>query len=262
MPRISPELRHKLDEALERFNCPAFLETDPIAIPHRFTSPRDIEIAAFFTAILAWGTRTGIRNSASKLMALMDNSPHAFLTGMQERDLKRFDTFVHRTFLPADCQFFIWRLHLWYSCGQSLESRFADAFQNNERTDQALHAFREDFLQVEHLARSHKHLSDPLRGSAAKRLNMFLRWMVRKDNRGVDFGLWSSISPSRLIVPLDVHTARMGRHLGLLVRKQNDWKAAEELTAQFRKLDPCDPVKYDFALFGLATENSKATGKI
>jgi uncharacterized protein (TIGR02757 family) len=249
---METELKPLLDEAVDTYNRKAFIENDPILIPHRFSKKEDIEIAAFFAASLAWGNRKSIIQNTSKLMMWMDEAPHEFILQHTARDLKPFGKFVHRTFNGNDCVFFISALKHLYTKHGGLEAAFTpkNNTQHPEFKDR-LHHFRELFLEVKHLKRSEKHLSDPWKNSSSKRLCMFLRWMVRKDKRGVDFGIWKSIKASELYLPLDVHTGNVGRQLGLLERKQNDWKAVEEITQQLRGFDPTDPVKYDFALFGL-----------
>lgn len=245
------ELKSLLDAAVDTYNRKAFIENDPILIPHRFSKKEDIEIAAFFAASLAWGNRKSIIQNTSKLMMCMDEAPHEFILQHTARDLKPFRTFVHRTFNGNDCVFFISALKHLYTKRGGLEAAFTPNNKPNPAFKDRLHHFRELFLEVKHLRRSEKHLSDPWKNSSSKRLCMFLRWMVRKDKRGVDFGIWRSIQASELYLPLDVHTGNVGRQLGLLERKQNNWKAVEEITQQLRRFDPNDPVKYDFALFGL-----------
>ena len=214
-----------------------------------FTKKEDIEIAGFLTATLAWGNRKSIVASGRRLMYLMDDSPGDFLINADQKDFKPFLNFVHRTFNGDDCLFFVTALQNIYRRHHSLEPLFGTLDEHGPA--HAISRFRESFLSAGHLHRTEKHLSNPMAGSATKRINMFLRWMVRRDDRGVDFGIWKSISASNLVCPLDVHSGRVARKLGLLRRTADDWKAAEELTASLRKLDPCDPVKYDFALFGL-----------
>lgn len=244
-------LRHMLDEAYDKFNQPSYIIADPIQIPHQFTQPNDIEIAAFLSAIIAWGNRTVIIRNAKLLMQLMDNSPFDFISNFQEKDLKRFENFKHRTFSPTDCQFFMRSLKNIYSAHAGLKSVFTDEFTKSNSIPETIIAFREIFFEIPHPERTQKHIANIAKNAAAKRLNLFLRWMVRNDGRGVDFGLWTDINPAKLYIPLDVHSANYGRKLGLLTRSQNDWKAVEELTENLRKYDPQDPTKYDFALFGM-----------
>jgi len=246
------ELKSLLDEACDTYNRKEFIENDPIQIPHRFSKKEDIEIAAFFAASLAWGNRKSIIQNTSKLMLWMDETPHEFILHHKTKDLKPFEKFVHRTFNGIDCLFFISALKNIYSKCGGLEAAFSpDKTSHTIEFKDRLHYFREQFISVKHLQRSEKHLSDPWKNSSSKRLCMYLRWMVRKDKRKVDFGIWKNITPSELYLPLDVHTGNVGRQLGLLQRKQNDWKAVEELTQSLRRFDVNDPIKYDFALFGL-----------
>jgi uncharacterized protein (TIGR02757 family) len=243
------ELYDFLEAKYNQFNRPDFIETDPISIPHRFTRKEDIEIAGFLTATISWGNRSSIMKDASKLMEWMENSPADFLLHADEKDFKVFQSFYHRTFNGGDCLFFLYSLRNLCQNFGGLELLFESTNRNGLKD--GITQFREQFLSVDHELRSEKHLANPMSGSAGKRLLMFLRWMVRDDKRGVDFGLWKSIDPSKLMCPLDVHSGTVARKLGLLHRKQNDWKAVEELTENLRKFDPTDPVKYDFALFGL-----------
>jgi len=244
------ELKEFLDSKVEQYNRPDFITSDPIQIPHLFTKKEDIEIAAFLSATIAWGNRKSIINNANKMMHLLDNSPHDFIINHQEQDLEKLETFVHRTFNGLDFITFIKSLKHIYKNHNGLEAIFAKHAQDNSM-QKAIHLFKHTFFEIEHLQRTQKHVSDPLKNSAAKRINMFLRWMVRKDNTGVDFGIWQTISPSQLSCPLDVHSGNVARKLGLLKRKQNDGKALNELDIALRKFDKNDPVKYDFALFGL-----------
>jgi uncharacterized protein (TIGR02757 family) len=244
------ELKEFLDEKVALYNNPKFIESDPIQIPHTFSKKQDIEVAAFLTATIAWGNRKSIINNAKKMMQLLDNSPYDFIINHSEYDLKPLSTFVHRTFNGNDLMQFIRSLsHIYKSYG-GLENVFSK-YVKEESTQFSIHKLKQHFFEIAHLERTTKHISDPLRGSAAKRINMFLRWMVRSDNIGVDFGIWKSLSPSQLSCPLDVHSGNVARKLGLLKRKQNDAKALLELDTSLRMLDERDPVKYDFALFGL-----------
>lgn len=227
---------------MEQYNRPEFIPGDPISIPHRFTRRPDIEIAGFFAAVFSWGNRKTIIQKTAELMALMDEAPHAFILGHDEKDLQSLLAFRHRTFHTTDLLYFIEFFKYHYTRYESLEDAFIPGLAH----------FYDYFFSLEHVpTRTRKHVSTPAKKSACKRLNMFLRWMVRRDDRGVDFGLWDRISPATLICPLDLHVARVARRLGLLTRKQNDWQAALDLTGQLRKMDKDDPVKYDFALFGL-----------
>lgn len=247
------DIKAILDAAVEQYNRPAFLHDDPIAVPHRFSKLQDIEIAGFWTAMIAWGQRKTINANAAKLMALMDNTPHDFILHHKEEDRKRFLDFKHRTFSATDTLWFLEFLQQFYQQHDSLEDAFARFLSPaDEHTGKALTGFHELFFEMPDApGRTRKHIATPLRGSACKRLNMFLRWMVRQDEHGVDFGLWRRIRPAQLLIPLDVHVDRVARTLGLLHRKNTDWQAVLELTAALRAFDPDDPVKYDFALFGM-----------
>lgn len=243
------ELKKLLDQKVGYYNQPSFIKDDPISIPHRFTKKQDIEIAGFFAAVFAWGNRTTIINKANELMALMDYAPYAFCTAHQPADLKKLLHFKHRTFNATDLLYFIDFFKMHYAGHKSLETAFT---RHGNTIDQMLTGFHHYFFSLEHIpARTRKHIATPERNSSCKRLNMFLRWMVRQDDKGVDFGLWKKISPSKLICPLDLHVARVAKRLQILERKQADWQAATELTDQLRMMDPQDPVKYDFALFSM-----------
>lgn len=244
------ELKEFLDAKVEQYNHPSFLESDPLQIPHRYSKREDIEISAFLTATIAWGNRKSIINNANRMMQLMDNAPHDFVVSHKESDLDGLSGFVHRTFNQTDLCYFIKSLKNMYSTHDGLESVFADGISKNSMQP-AISNFKQTFFELPHQMRTTKHVSDPLKGSAAKRINMFLRWMVRENSTGVDFGLWKSIPSSVLSCPLDVHSGNVARKLKLLKRKQNDAKALAELDKSLRNLDPHDPVKYDFALFGL-----------
>ncbi len=244
------ELKEFLDAKVIQYNNPKFIESDPIQIPHQFSLKEDIEIAAFLTATIAWGNRKMIINNAQKMMSLMGNSPYDFIINHKEHHLDNFDGFVHRTFNAIDIKYFIQSLKHIYLKYSGLENLFSSKFEK-DLLQHRIHQFKNTFFEIRHPSRTKKHISDPLNGSAAKRINMFLRWMVRQDATGVDFGIWNTITPSELSCPLDVHSGKVARKLGLLKRKQNDAKALEELDTNLRKLDSVDPVKYDFALFGL-----------
>lgn len=244
------ELKEFLDEKVIVYNHPSFIAADPIQIPHRFTLKEDIEIAAFLSATIAWGNRKMIIKNALAMMDKMGNSPYDFILNHEEHHLDNLATFVHRTFNGQDFTTFIQALKNIYLNHNGLETLFSnqsDIYGLQERISN----FKKVFFEIEHPSRTQKHISDPLKGSAAKRINMFLRWMVRQDNAGVDFGIWTKIAPSELSCPLDVHSGNVARKLGILTRKQNDAKALLELDTSLRKLDPNDPTKYDFALFGL-----------
>ncbi len=265
-----------LDEKADLFNRKIFIKDDPISIPHSFQKKQDIEIAGLFAAIFSWGNRTTIINKSKELMALMDHSPYDFCLNHQPTDLKCLESFKHRTFNSADLLYFIEFFKHFYSSHKSLEEAFTkksnvkrphskisppsqggdDLIANGNHirggVEQALINFHDHFFSLDHIPhRTQKHIATPIKGSTCKRLNMYLRWMVRNDNTGVDFGIWKKIKPADLICPIDVHVARVAKKLGLLTRKQIDWQAAVELTSYLRLLDPKDPVKYDFALFGL-----------
>jgi uncharacterized protein (TIGR02757 family) len=244
------ELKSFLDEKVDLYNNPKFIESDPIQIPHQFQLKEDIEIAGFLAATIAWGNRKMIISNASKMMTLMGNSPFDFVMNHQEHHLEKVENFVHRTFNSSDLVTFIKGLQNIYQNHNGLEAVFA---KNQEALSmqKSISEFKKTFFEIAHVHRAQKHISDPLNNSAAKRINMFLRWMVRQDNKGVDFGIWKSISMASLSCPLDVHSGNVARKLGLLTRKHNDAKALLELDTNLRFLDKNDPVKYDFALFGL-----------
>ncbi len=246
-----PELKEFLDEKYDLYNRESFITSDPIQIPRGFTKKGDIEIAGFLSASIAWGQRPTIIRNAKWLMDRMDQQPLDFILNAKDSDLDVFKEFKHRTFNGDDCVFFLKSLQNIYKRHGGLEDVFAKGVDEKSNVKNALAYFREVFFEVEHLDRSEKHISNVLKKSAAKRLNMYLRWMVRKDDRTVDFGLWNKINAADLYLPLDVHTGNVGRKLGLLTRTQNDWPAVNEITSNLRKLDPKDPIKYDFALFGL-----------
>ncbi|NDV15026.1 TIGR02757 family protein [Muricauda sp. TY007] len=244
------ELKEFLDAKVLEYNHPKFLEDDPIQIPHQFTGKEDIEISAFLTATIAWGNRKSIINNASKLMGLMGNTPYDFVINHTDDDLEELRSFVHRTFNGIDLVYFVTSLKHIYKNHGGLEAIFTE-HQTKDSMQPAISKFKEVFFELPHQSRTQKHVSDPNKGSAAKRINMFLRWMVRDNDTGVDFGLWKKIDPGKLSCPLDVHSGNVARKLKLLKRKQNDAKALKELDNNLRKLDATDPVKYDFALFGL-----------
>jgi uncharacterized protein (TIGR02757 family) len=244
------ELFKILEERYNFYNRPEFIQGDPVSIPHRFSLKEDIEIAGFLTATISWGKRTSIVNNALDLMLRMDHSPFHFITGSSEKEFARFQSFVHRTFNGDDCIFFLYSLKNIYLNHGGLEQVFNKGLSQGGTIKESIIYFRKIFFELPHLPRVEKHLANLEKNASAKRINMFLRWMVRKDNNGVDFGIWKMIYPSALYCPLDVHSGNQSRKLGLLQRKQNDWKAVLELTKNLRKFDPEDPVKYDFALFG------------
>ena len=244
------ELKEFLEEKCILYNNPKFIESDPIQIPHQFSVKEDIEIAAFLTAIIAWGNRKMIIKNASKMMDLLGNSPYDFVMNHKNHHVDSFENFVHRTFNYIDFQFFLKSLKNIYTHHIGLENVLSiqDTTQNYQT---AIHHFKQLFFEIPHQQRTQKHISDPLKNSAAKRINMFLRWMVRNDKKGVDFGIWKTHNPANLSCPLDVHSGNVARKLNLLKRKQNDWKAVIELDKSLRNFDKNDPSKYDFALFGL-----------
>ena len=242
-----------LNEKVLTYNRPGFIAADPICIPHSFSKQADIEIAGFFAAIFAWGNRTTIINKSRELMQLMDNAPHAFCLHHSDNDLKKLLSFKHRTFNPTDLLYFISFFKMHYQKNDSLETAFTKWMNKKDDTvENALNGFYRYFFSLDDVPkRTLKHIASPAKNAGCKRLNMYLRWMVRKDHCGVDLGLWKKISPSQLIIPLDVHVARVARHFKLLHRKNTDWQAALELTNEMKKFDAKDPAKYDFALFGL-----------
>ncbi len=244
------ELKSFLDEKVALYNNPNFIQSDPIQIPHQFSTKEDIEIAAFLTATIAWGNRKMIITNATKMMDAMGNSPFDFVMNHQEYHIEKLENFVHRTFNTTDFVSFIKGLQHIYKNHNGLESVFAKN-QEAGSMQKSISEFKKVFFEIEHQNRTQKHLSDPLNNSAAKRINMFLRWMVRNDNIGVDFGVWKSIPTAALSCPLDLHSGNVARKLGILTRKQNDGKALLELDTNLRLFDKNDPVKYDFALFGL-----------
>lgn len=250
MEQYLNELKDFLDEKVVRYNNPAFIELDPILIPHSYTRKEDIEISGFLSAIISWGNRAAIVKNAKRMMAYMGESPYDFILNHNEQQLKQIDGFVHRTFNTDDLVTFIGGLKHIYKNKTGLEGIFVK-YQTKDSLQPAIHELKKEFFAVPHLLRTRKHLPDPLKGSAAKKINMFLRWMIRQDNAGVDFGLWKTISPSILSCPLDVHSGNVARKLALLKRRQNDARAVKELDDALRQMDIHDPVKYDFALFGL-----------
>ncbi|WP_187261422.1 TIGR02757 family protein [Pontibacter beigongshangensis] len=244
-----------LDDRAEKYNQPGFIPHDPISIPHRFTKKQDIEISGFFAAILAWGQRKTIINNCLKLMDFMDYAPHDFVLHHQEQDLTRFLGFKHRTFNDTDLLYLLFFFRQYYQRHESLETAFTGEQNQLQTQKQRLEHFHNTVFSLEEAPhRTRKHISTPARKSACKRLNMYLRWMVRQDKAGVDFGIWRNLPMADLICPCDVHVERVARRLGLISRKQMDWETAEELTAHLSAFDPADPVRYDFALFGLGVE--------
>jgi uncharacterized protein (TIGR02757 family) len=240
-----------LEDRASYYNKPEFIEADPIQVPHQFSKKENIEIAGFLTATISWGQRITIIKNAIDLIRRMDNDPVDFITHATESEFKVLDGFVHRTFQSEDCKFFVKALKNIYLYKGGLGGIFENAYSNSGSVKAAIMKFRQEFFDLPHPVRTEKHVANVAGNASGKRLNMFLRWMVRRDDCGVDFGIWDKIDPAGLFVPLDVHTGNIARKLGLLMRKQDDWKAVEELTLKLRSLDPADPVKYDYALFGL-----------
>ncbi len=246
------QLLEKLEFYYKKYNTRAFIEQDPVSIPHSFTKLQDIEIAGFFAATFAWGLRKTIINKSLELMKLFDFAPYDFIINHSETDLKRFLNFKHRTFNPTDLLYFILFFREYYSTHSSLETLFIPKGEALKSVKNGIDNFYNHFTSHPFFpSRTGKHIASPSKNSACKRINMFLRWMVRKDENGVDFGLWKGIRPSQLICPCDVHVEKVARKLKLVTRKQVDWRMAEELTENLKKLDATDPVKYDFALFGM-----------
>ena len=244
------ELKDFLDKMAEKYNSLDFIDHDPVCIPHLYQTKEDIEISGFLTATIAWGNRCAILRSAKRMMSCLEESPYDFIMNHDDHDLERISGVIHRTFNSTDLIYFIKALKYIYETKNGLEGIFNN-YQTEDSLQPAIHKLKCFFFELPHAARTLRHISDPFKGSAAKKINMFLRWMIRRDNKGVDFGLWKSISPSILSCPLDVHSGNVARKLGLINRKQNDSKAVSELDINLRELDRADPVKYDFALFGL-----------
>ena len=240
-----------LEAKYQMYNTKRFIVTDPVSIPHRYERKEDIEISGLLTALISWGNRKSILKSADRLMSYLENEPFNFITTASVKEFRRFDHFVYRTFNGDDLLFMIYALRNIYLEEGGLEPVVLSSFNRDGTIKSAITGLRDALLKTDHLKRSEKHLANPEKGSAAKRINMFLRWMVREDNSNVDFGIWKQIPTSALMCPLDIHSGNVARKLGLLSRKQNDWKAVEEITDNLRKFDKNDPVKYDFALFGM-----------
>lgn len=251
-------LKDFLDRKVEEYNKPSFIPADPVSVPHMFTKKQDREISGFFAAVFAWGNRTTIIRKCSELMRIMDDRPYDFILHHQEKDRKRFEGFCHRTFNDTDLLYFISFLQYHYKKYDSLEDAFAGADmlkeepEGSERMERVLNYFYSYFFSLEDVPnRTRKHIAAPMKNSACKRLNMFLRWMVRNDKKGVDFGIWKKLKPADLICPLDLHVARVAKRFGLTDRPNSDWQSALMLTRRLREFDPEDPAKYDFALFAL-----------
>lgn len=249
-------LKSFLGEKVDEYNQPGFIANDPITIPHEFTKKQDIEIAGFIASVFAWGQRKTIINKSREFLGLMGNEPHRFVLEYGEEDIKPFQEFKHRTFNGTDALYFLHFFRWFYEKYESFEKAFTIGMDENDETIEGglINFFKLFFSLPDHPKRTYKHIPTPSRKSACKRINMYLRWMVRKDEKGVDFGLWEDIKPSQLVCPCDLHVDRVARKLGLVSRKQTDWYTALELTEALRKFDPADPVKYDFALFGLGVE--------
>ena len=256
------KMQHEtLEHLVEKYNHPDFIENDPISIPHQFSKLQDIEIIGFWVAMLSWGQRSTIISKSTELLELMGNTPHDFVLNYQESDLKPFLKWKHRTFQPTDTLYFLDFFKRYYTKNHSLELAFAKHLSEaDQHVGKALEGFHQLFFDHENAPkRTRKHVATPARKSTCKRLNMFLRWMVRRDNKGVDLGLWQRIKPSQLLMPLDVHVDRVARKFNLIERKQTDWQTVLELTEKLRQFDSNDPVKYDFALFGYGLEMKKNT---
>lgn len=247
------ELKAFLDSKVLEYNVCDFVALDPISIPHSYSKKQDVEITAFWVSMLSWGLRKTIINKSKELFNIMGDSPHEFILNHQEKDRERFESFKHRTFQYTDTLYFLDYLQRYYRTHDSLEQAFSKhIIKEKDHVGDAISEFHNDFFDVEYAPiRTRKHIATPVRGSTCKRINMFLRWMVRDNSTNVDFGIWNSIKPSQLLIPLDVHVDRVGRQLNLIKRKQRDFKTVLELTASLKKLDSEDPVKYDFALFGM-----------
>ena len=245
-----PDLKDFLDEKSFKYESQAFINDDPILIPHQFNNHKDIEVSAFLTSVISWGNRKSIINSSKKIIDYMDNSPYDFIINHTSKDLRKINKSIHRTFNMIDLNYFIMSLKNIYNEYGGIEEILSNK-KNGDDLQERISSFKEIFFSINHPDRTRKHLPSPLTGSSAKRFNMFLRWMVRTNERGVDFGIWKKINRSELSLPLDVHTGRIGRELGLLKRNVNDHKSVKEIDSRLREMDPIDPVKYDYALFGL-----------
>ncbi len=255
------QLKELLDQQVELYNRPAFIEGDPLSVPHQYTKQQDIEITAFWTTVLAWGQRKTIIQKANQLFGLMDHAPHDFILNHSDADLKKLLHFKHRTFNTTDTLYFVHFLNHFYHQHHSLEFAFlSPEYRKEENTKQMLMHFHNLFFSMGDFPhRTKKHIPTPERNSTCKRINLFLRWMVRSDGNGVDFGIWKNISPAQLICPLDVHVERVARKLSLISRRQTDWLTAVELTENLKIFDPLDPVKYDYALFSLGVSKTDGT---
>ena len=245
-----PHLKDFLDEKSFKYESPSFIKDDPILIPHRFTNHKDIEVSAFITSVISWGNRKSIIKSSKKILDYLDNSPYDFIINHSQKDLTLINKSIHRTFNQIDLNYFIRSLKNIYTKYGGIEDIVSN-MDNGENLQERISFFKEIFFSLNHPERTKKHLPSPVKGSSAKRFNMFLRWMVRSNEKGVDFGIWNKIDRSELSLPLDVHTGRIARELGLLSRNLNDHKSVNEIDLKLREMDPIDPVKYDYALFGL-----------
>jgi len=247
------ELKIFLDKKVEMYNQPFFIESDPICVPHSFSKKQDIEIAGFFASIFAWGNRTTIINKSKELMKLMHNAPHDYCLHHTSKDLKQLLSFKHRTFNTTDLLYFVEFLKYHYKSHDTLETAFVQSMKKkDENIENGLNGFYDYFFSLPDVPkRTRKHIASPNKKSSCKKLNMYLRWMVRNDKKGVDFGIWKNIKPSQLIIPLDLHVSRVAKKFNLITRNQSDWLSAVQLTETLKHLDPKDPVKYDFALFSL-----------
>ena len=257
-PLSRKALKDLLEEAADRYNRKSFIEDDPISVPHQYSKKQDIEIAGFFAATFAWGLRKTIINKSNELMQLMDDAPHDFIVNHREKDRKKFLHFKHRTFQSIDLLYFLEFLQQWYQQNESLETAFVSGMEKKDpHVENAIIRFEKQFRSLDTFPRrTQKHVASPERNSTCKRLNMFLRWMVRRDRRKVDFGIWKKIKPAQLLIPFDVHVERVARQFGLIKRKQKDWQTVLELTDALKRFDPKDPVRYDFALFGIGVLDS------
>lgn len=249
------ELNDTLNSLAEKYNNLSFIEEDPISIPHIFTTREDIEISGFLAATIAWGNRRSIVKNGNRMMDLMGNEPHRFIMESSAVEKEQLGNFVHRTFNSDDFAYFLNSLSNIYKNKGGIGEFFETQYQETKDIRLVINRFRDLFFELPHPQRVEKHLSSIAKGAACKRVNMYLRWMVRNDDKGVDFGLWKTIPASALYLPLDVHSATVGRGLGLLERKQNDWRSVEEITENLRRFDPTDPVKYDYALFGVGVNH-------
>lgn len=252
---MNAEIRELLERLYDRYDRPEFIPDDPISVPHRYADRADREIAGFLAATIAWGNRKSIVRNGHRMMRCMDDAPADFVRNASDRELEALTGFVHRTFNGSDLRDFVLALRRMEQLYGGLGGFFETRYGATHDLPAVLAEFRREFFAAGHAPRCEKHLSSVVRGAACKRLCMFLRWMVRRDDRGVDFGEWTRIPTSALRIPLDVHVGDTARALGLLGRRQNDWRAVEELTAALREADADDPVRFDFALFGAGMDH-------